>query len=422
MVLCRSWFLLLVVSISALPQVAAERVIAAQPSIRVPDFRGKTLQQVEAAAVIPGTERRLFSKIGSQGVAGGVVVSQSPAANTPVIPGNTPLLVTLGNPPPTWVQTLVGAIGNAEKNTVEVPNVEGESRETAARAIEAARLRAEFTGDATGTVAQQSPAAGSRVAAGTTVTMTMALPLVVVPNLFGQTLAQATQSLAGESLQLGDVSGPNGDGSTVAQQSPLAGTHVAQGSYIAIELTAPAVTTGSTTTPPPPPQQVVVPSLVKLSAKQAVARLAKVGLHAGDISGPGNGLVTDQSPAAGTVVDPGTSVALTLVLSPIKSPPPPPPLPPPPPSSVVRIVAIAGAGVAGIVLIIAVVKIVAGAGAGMIIPPAAQVYRVIPVKPAPKTTVRGVPAIRFKLTVREVEPVPPRVAGNQPAITRKRVL
>lgn len=430
MVLCRSWFLLLVVSISALPQVAAERVIAAQPSIRVPDFRGKMLQQVEAAAVIPGTERRLFSKIGSQGVAGGVVVSQSPAANTPVIPGNTPLLVTLGNPPPTWVQTLVGAIGNAEKNTVEVPDVEGESRETAARAIEAARLRAEFTGDATGTVAQQSPAAGSRVAAGTTVTMTMALPLVVVPNLFGQTLAQATQSLAGESLQLGDVSGPNGDGSTVAQQSPLAGTHVAQGSYIAIELTAPAVTTGSTTTPPPPPQQVVVPSLVKLSAKQAVARLAKVGLHAGDISGPGNGLVTDQSPAAGTVVDPGTSVALTLAVAPVQ------PGQQSSPgkgtgdnsstttttSGIVRIVAIAGAGVAGIVLIIAVVKIVAGAGAGKIIPPAAQVYRVVPVKPSPKTTVRGVPAIRFKLTVREVEPAPPRVAGNQPAITRKRVL
>ncbi|MGC2298934.1 MAG: PASTA domain-containing protein, partial [Acidobacteriaceae bacterium] len=164
MVLRRSWFLLLVVSMIPLPQMAGERSIAGQPSIRVPDFKGKTLEQVEAAAVIPGTERRLFSKIGSQGVAGGVVVSQSPAANTPVVPGNTPLLVTLGNPPPTWVQTLVGAIGNAQKNTVEVPDVLDDNRDTAARAIEAARLRAQFIGDATGTVAQQSPAAGSRVA------------------------------------------------------------------------------------------------------------------------------------------------------------------------------------------------------------------------------------------------------------------
>jgi beta-lactam-binding protein with PASTA domain len=328
------------------------------------------------------------------------------------------------------VQTLVGAIGNAQKNTVEVPDVIDDNRATATRAIEAVRLRPQFIGDATGTVAQQSPAAGSRVAAGTTVTVTMALPLVVVPNLFGQTLAQATQNLTGESLQVGDVSGPNADGSTVAQQTPLAGTHVAQGSYVAIELTAPAVTTGTTTPPPPPPpQQVVVPSLVKLSEKQAVARLTKVGLHAGDISGPGNGRVTDQSPVAGTVVDPGTYVALTLAVAPV-------PVQTGGQSSsgqstgndtsttsgTVRIVAIAGAGVAGIVLIIAVVKIVAGAGAGKIIPPPAQVYRVVPAKPSPKTTVRGVPAIRFKLTVREVEPGPPRVAGNQPAITRKRFL
>jgi hypothetical protein len=175
---------------------------------------------------------------------------------------------------------------------------------------------------------------------------------------------------------------------------------------------------------------VVVPNLVSLSAKQAVGRLTKVGLHAGDISGPGNGLVTDQSPAAGTIVDPGTYVALTLALAPVQTSGQSSPgkgtgdnsPTTTTTSGIVRIVAIAGAGVAGIVLIIAVVKIVAGAGVGKIIPPPAQVYRVVPAKPSPKTTVRGVPAIRFKLTVREVEPGPPRVAGNRPAITRKRFL
>jgi hypothetical protein len=59
-------------------------VMVRSQTVPVPDFRGKTLQQVQAEAVIPGTAKPLFLGIDPQGPAGGVVASQTPTPHTPV--------------------------------------------------------------------------------------------------------------------------------------------------------------------------------------------------------------------------------------------------------------------------------------------------------------------------------------------------
>lgn len=377
-------------------------LFAAEELIRVPDFKGKTLEQVEASAVVPGNKRPMFRSIIPQGVSGGVVVSQTPAANTSVVPGNSQLLITLDNPPG-WLQTVLGAIGAGQKDGVQVPDVEGDNQATAQQKLEAVRLQARFTGNANGTAAQQSPPAGKSVAAGTVVTVTMTSPSLIVPNIFGKTLTEARQILSQENLQVGDVSGPGTDSSTVASQSPLAGTEVVPGTYVAITLT---VGTPATT-------RVAVPSLVKLSEKTADGRLAKAGLRAGSVSGPANGRVESQTPEAGRIVDTGTAVDYTLVASGLQ------PMPgesnektEDDSSGLPMVVKVIGAGVLGLAVIVVVAKMIPSAPTA----PMATVT-MAPTKTATRTTIKKAPSILFKLTVRDQESRTQVAVENDPRVT-----
>src|SRR4051794_23158020 len=103
---------LLVISLGRASMLDAQSTYSMSrlPTIAVPDFKGKTLQQVQAAAIVPGTTRPMFLGIDSQGPDGGVVVSQTPAANTQVLPGRTRLQLTLDTPKPSAWETLLQQI------------------------------------------------------------------------------------------------------------------------------------------------------------------------------------------------------------------------------------------------------------------------------------------------------------------------
>jgi beta-lactam-binding protein with PASTA domain len=313
-------------------------------SVPVPDFKGKTLQQVRDLAVVPGTKTALFATIVPEGAQDGVVATQTPAAHTPVYPGQSRLLITLEARKPSALETFLQGIINAQAEQAkpaQVPDVSGRNADTARRLIEAAGLRARVTGDSGGVAAQQSPAAGRTARAGSTVTVTLALPPTVAPSLYGLHLAQATAALDKSYLRVGDVLGEDGDRATVRSQTVPAGTEVPRGSSIGVALYTPPQEKPPQQQPPPvqqptgtpplpeqppaqqlpaPPQQppqVFIPSLLKLNRAQAIDVLTSLKLQPGTITGPATGIVNGQSPEAGNLVDPGTTVGFSLAMPPV---------------------------------------------------------------------------------------------------------
>lgn len=146
---------------------------------------------------------------------------------------------------------------------VTVPDVMGKADATARRLIELSGLKADIpalpAGDI-GKVKSQSPLAGSKVAKGSTVVVTLdVIKMVTVPNVVGMDLAQATAALVAAGLK------ESSPAVTVATQSPAAGGSVtADGTTIKLTLTVeykpvPTPTPVPVDPPKPTPPPVPVP-------------------------------------------------------------------------------------------------------------------------------------------------------------------
>lgn len=276
--------------------------------VPVPNFIGKSLQQVRSEAVLPGSGRQLFASINAQGPENGVVAAQSPKAGTPVVPGSSRLFLTMEAPKLTPIQAFWRRLADPQAKTVRVPTLQGATRDRASRDLEAAHLKANFSGDAAGIVVQQYPHEGTEVLLGSIVTVTLAVPEVVVPSLYGLTLQQASDRLQESSLQTGKIEGENTPGSTVTSQYPPAGAQEPPGKEVAVTLT-PAQQPAQGAAPP-----IYVPNLERMSLGDADAALVKVGLRTGQVKGSKRGFVSDQQPIAGTPVEAEKAVDLTLSL------------------------------------------------------------------------------------------------------------
>jgi beta-lactam-binding protein with PASTA domain len=315
---CRTCFVLMIVlswtsSFQAQqPQTKAMALARPRP-VPVPDFTGKTLDQVRSQAVLPGSGQQLFASIRSEGPANGVVATQVPGAGTPIVPGSSRLFLTMAAPKPTPLQAFLHQLAAPQAKTTRVPKLLGATRDRASRDLEVAHLKANFTGDAGGIVVQQYPQDNMEVPWGSLVTVTLAIPEVIVPSLYGLTLEQASDRLKENSLQTGKIEGENTPGSTVTSQYPPAGAQEPPGTEVAVTMMP---------VPQPPEQQssqevplpIYVPNLEKMSLSDADAALTKVGLRTGDVKGSKAGFVSDQQPKAGTAVEAGIAVDFTLSL------------------------------------------------------------------------------------------------------------
>jgi beta-lactam-binding protein with PASTA domain len=127
------------------------------------------------------------------------------------------------------------------------------------------------------------------------------------PRVVGDTVRAATNALNAAHLLVRVVTTTDGSSAagTVLSQQPRAGSHTAVGSTVTI-----TVAGGNASNPPT--TQVAVPNVVGVELDIAEQTLAKFDLtwHL-TTPGPIDSTVATQSPAAGTNVDPGTSVALT---------------------------------------------------------------------------------------------------------------
>lgn len=127
----------------------------------------------------------------------------------------------------------------------------------------------------------------------------IALQMVTVPNLIGETRAVADSTLA----KLGLQAQFSGTGTMVNDQSPTPGEQVLQDSTVVL-------TAGTDQAPPPPPQIVIVPDVMGLTPAAANYAISRLGLEV-RFSGTGS-TVSYQNPAIGQHVQQGSTVVLMM--------------------------------------------------------------------------------------------------------------
>ncbi|WP_171074616.1 PASTA domain-containing protein [Nonomuraea basaltis] len=189
-----------------------------------------------------------------------------------------------------------------------VPNVVGMTRDDTTATLKQAGFTADPTpSDAAGdwTVTGQNPAGGTSMECCFTVTLQLEEPTVEVPDVVGDPLEQAEQEILGEGLVPSVAEGAAAEPRVVDSQDPPATTQVPRGSTVTLSLRAPTVPETPSST------GVEVPDLSGLTESAATRRLDGLGLTL--VVGSGDsGRVSAQEPAAGSVVDPGSSVTVTL--------------------------------------------------------------------------------------------------------------
>jgi eukaryotic-like serine/threonine-protein kinase len=196
---------------------------------------------------------------------------------------------------------------------VNVPNVTGETEQAASARLRAAGLGispslASSATVADGRVISQSPVAGSRVEKGSRVSIVVSSGpgSEALESVEGLTAAEAMKRLRAAGFTPARKDEPS---STVAKgkvigTEPPAGTELQVGSPVSV-----LVSSG--------PAQVKVPDLSGDSRSGAEAALAAVGLAVGTVSeqvsaGAAAGSVLAQSPKAGSSVETGSKVDLTV--------------------------------------------------------------------------------------------------------------
>src|SRR5829696_3379271 len=196
------------------------------------------------------------------------------------------------------------------KRVASVPGVVGSERAAAEQKLEDAGFEVEVDEQNSsfqeeGKVIDQNPEAGALPEAGSSVTITVGTgpSSVAVPQLYGNTPAQARSILEEAHLTLGDKSSEyNGDVAegSIFFQDPSEAERVEPGT--AVDVT---VSLGV--------EPVEVPEVYGLSVAQAQATLSDVGLNSNPVEIEGDeaaGTALSTDPAVGATLDPGSTVTL----------------------------------------------------------------------------------------------------------------
>jgi serine/threonine-protein kinase len=231
----------------------------------------------------------------------GNVVSTVPGPGTELAEGET-------------VRLQIGA-GPAGK---PVTDVEGLTRADAVAALRRdgfrPQVQEEFSDDVEeGRVISQRPAAGEELPENGTVVIVVSRGSeeVRVPDLQQRSLTTATQLLEAEGLVRGGVSEqPSTDFApgTVIRQNPGPGTRVQRGTSVSVVVAK-------------APDQIEVPDVIGNGSATATDKLRGIGFEVETESVADDapaGEVIDQSPARGTLVNPGTVVRITVSDGPVE--------------------------------------------------------------------------------------------------------
>ncbi|HEV3472440.1 MAG TPA: Stk1 family PASTA domain-containing Ser/Thr kinase [Actinomycetota bacterium] len=194
-----------------------------------------------------------------------------------------------------------------EAKIVEVPNVVGDPYEEAEETLADAGFDVEREDIASrkpeGEVVREDPEAGDEAEEGSTVRLFVSggPRQVTVPNVIGQSLEEATQTLEDEDLRVGDITyqaAEDAEPGEVLDQFPDAGEEVDV--RRAIDLVV---------------AQSVVPSVVGETQEDATAILRDAGYEVAVNTTPSEeeaGIVISQDPEGGTQLDEGSTVTILV--------------------------------------------------------------------------------------------------------------
>ena len=263
--------------------------VVVSSGVAVPNVVGATQAAATTAITGAGLVLGTVTTASSSTVPIGNVISESPAAGTPVNGGT--------------------AVNVVVSSGVAVPNVVGATQAAATTAITGAGLvlgtvtTASSSTVPIGNVISESPAAGTPVNGGTAVNVVVSSG-VAVPNVVGATQAAATTAITGAGLVLGTVTTASSSTvpiGNVISESPAAGTPVNGGTAVNV-----VVSSG-----------VAVPNVVGATQAAATTAITGAGLVLGTVTTASSstvpiGNVISESPAAGTPVNGGTAVNVVI--------------------------------------------------------------------------------------------------------------
>jgi eukaryotic-like serine/threonine-protein kinase len=214
---------------------------------------------------------------------------------------------------------LLGLFGGPEAT---VPNVVGMGSVEASAAIGTAGLQVgtvtysggPVAGIQDGSVSSQSPAQGTRVDVGTKVDLVLAgAQVVAVPNVVGQSEAQALAALQAAGFASGAISNvatTSMSPGTVLTQNPAAGKDADKGSTVDLQIAQ-------------TPTATAVPDVIDLTRAEAESKLQNAGFSVSvrrraSTSVP-SGRVIEQAPTAGVTAQPGSTVTIIVSSGPAQT-------------------------------------------------------------------------------------------------------
>jgi serine/threonine-protein kinase len=267
-----------------------------EQQVSVPNVIGKQVDEATAELDDAGLSPRV-EQVPSETVDPGIVIDQDPKGGESVDESST---VTL------QVSSGLGP--------VEIPDVRNRTVDEARQMLTDARLEVVVDpAEPSNSVAKDSvirtdPPAGEAVDAGSTVHIIPSAG-ITIPDVVNAPQEEAASTLqdAGFVVQVATEASDTVNQGLVIRTEPRGGTTASRGATVRM-----FVSTGSNT--------VAVPEVRGKTVDEARADLQGRGLAASTVeavSTPGNaGRVIDQNPAAGTRVDPGTTVVLTVGVAP----------------------------------------------------------------------------------------------------------
>ena len=293
------WLWITLAALAALAVVAVVSFsLLGSKQVSVPDVTGQTQAQAQQTIVSAGLGLGQVTFQAGSDAAEGTVISQQPPAGAKTRSGQKIALVVAATTPKVTVPNFVGLSGSDASRRVSSAGLVAQTESAYSNAVPR------------DTVISQSPAAGTQVASGTTVTLTLSLgpqsTYATLPNLIGMSQADAVDKVAslGMTSHITNVFSSTTSFGRVDDQVPAAGQSVIVGNTVGL-----AISQG-----PAPSNAVTIPDLHGQSTSSASAAIAALNLNSTVIQWDGTGqpanTVVSQSPSAGEQVAANGSVAV----------------------------------------------------------------------------------------------------------------
>jgi serine/threonine-protein kinase len=299
------WALLLLLAFVALAAGAYFMVLAQPPSVSVPNVVGQSQEAAESAITAARLKPVIDAEELSDTVPVGAVIRQNPEGGTRIKEDGTVRLVISGG-----------------SNRVAVPELTNQTASYAESKLRELGLNAERQPDVfsetvpEGSIIDQDPKAGAQVQKGSTVKFVVSrgpqpVKEVGVPNLVGLNVTDAQARLEQAKLIIGVVTEqssttiPKGQ---VISQNPGSGDKVEEGSAVDV-----VISKGVTKVSVPP-----VVNDLQAAAESAISAAGLVPAVSTQPTADNSkwGLVKSSSPSAGTLVDEGSTVTITVYVEP----------------------------------------------------------------------------------------------------------